>query len=428
MYNNTAYFNGSQGFWFGSFNKPNMLINNISYNNNDYCYLTTESTVITSNFLVNNTVNSAYTVTDADFVSLDQTQLLNARKIDGSLPDITFLHLASTSDLVNAGTVIDGIPYVGSAPDIGAFENSILLTIEGTVINNTEVGTWIGVNIARNDTTTFIYKNNSITSVNSAGYVLQAGDEQVDSNNNNLKAEVITGNKFIWNGADTNSITHGIFTGYNTDAIIKYNYIEKVPMGIVRKSNGMTNISGGVAYNIINNPLKAGVVVKGMKNVNIYNNTFYSEHTIAETWRGLVDIYSNDSPYGLTSGTKIFNNIFYTKNQILNINVYDSENLIDFESDYNVFYCESGTPIFKIGSVIKTFAQWQALGYDLHSVIINPNFTNFIDFIPSTKLSYGTNLGSIWETGLSIDAIWSTNDPATTIQNGTWQVGSIIYP
>ena len=31
------------------------------------------------------------------------------------------MHLASTSDLVNAGTNV-GYPYYGSAPDIGAFE------------------------------------------------------------------------------------------------------------------------------------------------------------------------------------------------------------------------------------------------------------------------------------------------------------------
>jgi len=35
-------------------------------------------------------------------------------------------------------------------------------TIEGTVINNAETGTWYGVNISRSVPTKLIYRNNSI--------------------------------------------------------------------------------------------------------------------------------------------------------------------------------------------------------------------------------------------------------------------------
>jgi hypothetical protein len=124
--------------------------------------------------------------------------------------------------------------------------------------------------------------------------MLQAGDEGIGNTNNNLDGEVITGNKFIWNGTDMTSITHGVFTGYNINAVIIFNYLDNVPMRIVRKSNGMTDISGAVAYNIIKNP-NFGVVVKGMNGIKIYNNTFYSSRTTTETSRGLIDIYANDS-------------------------------------------------------------------------------------------------------------------------------------
>lgn len=303
------------------------------------------------------------------------------------------------------------------------------LTLEGTIINDNTTGIWAGIDIPRSVPTAFTYRNNTITSVNSAGYMLQAGDESPGRSNNNLAGEVITGNKFTWNGTDMKSITHGVFTGYNINAIIKYNYLDKVPMGIIRKSNGMTNTSGGVAYNIVNNPPATAVVVKGINNVAVFNNTFYSARTISETWRGLIDIYTNTDivPNGSATGTKIFNNIFYTKHQIANINVYANENLTGFESDYNVFYCEDGAPMFKVAGVTKTFAQWQALGYDTHSVVINPNFINFTDFVPGKRLDYGTNLDTTWKTGLSVDAVWGTTDPVTTNQNGTWQVGARIY-
>jgi hypothetical protein len=58
----------------------------------------------------------------SDFVSLDTAGVRAARKADGSLPDITFMHLKPTSALVNAGTVYSGITYSGSKPDLGCFE------------------------------------------------------------------------------------------------------------------------------------------------------------------------------------------------------------------------------------------------------------------------------------------------------------------
>ncbi|MBK7713359.1 MAG: hypothetical protein IPJ37_22330 [Bacteroidales bacterium] len=306
------------------------------------------------------------------------------------------------------------------------------LTIEGITVNNTEKGTWTGVNIKRDVPTTLLYRNNSITSVNTASYQLQAGDEDVLNTNNNLKGEIISGNKLTWNGTDLSSITHGIFTGYNINATIEYNYLDKVPMAIVRKSNGMINTSGAVAYNIIKNPIATALAIKGMKGVNVYNNTIYSNQKMYNgstgVWRGLIDIYANDNPVAYSSGTKIKNNIFYTVNQIYNITVSESEDLAGFESDYNVFYCESGTPVFNYLGSKKTFAEWQALGYDIHSKVINPNFNNTVDFVPAARLDYGTDLGTTWQAGLSTSATWTVGvSPATVSQNGAWQVGARIF-
>jgi len=46
---------------------------------------------------------------------------MRPRKVDGSLPDITFGHLKAGSDLIDKGINV-GLPYSGSAPDLGAFE------------------------------------------------------------------------------------------------------------------------------------------------------------------------------------------------------------------------------------------------------------------------------------------------------------------
>jgi len=309
------------------------------------------------------------------------------------------------------------------------------LTVEGVEVKSTVEGVWYGYNVLRDHPTTFIFRNNSITSVNASGYMLQAGDEGITKTNNHLDGEIITGNRFIWNGTDKTSITHGLFTGYNVNAIIKYNYLDKVPMGIIRKSYGMKDVSGVIAYNIIKNPISTCVVVKGMNNVRIYNNTFYSNLGTYDgpgigTWRGLVEIYANEkfTPPIASTGVKVKNNIFYTKYQIANIHIYEKENLPGFESDYNVFYCEAGTPMFNYLGNDKTFAQWQELGYDRHSVVVNPNFKNITDFIPATRLNYGTDLGAKFRTGLSTTSTWNLGvSPETENQNGIWQAGARIY-
>lgn len=51
----------------------------------------------------------AATASAADFVSVDVSQLARPRNADGTLPTITAFTLASTSDLINAGTNV-GLP------------------------------------------------------------------------------------------------------------------------------------------------------------------------------------------------------------------------------------------------------------------------------------------------------------------------------
>jgi uncharacterized repeat protein (TIGR02059 family) len=225
------------------------------------------------------------------------------------------------------------------------------------------------------------------------------------------------------------SITHGIFTGHNRNVVIKYNYLEHVPMGIIRKSgNNMADDSGGVAYNIIKGGA-VGIVVKGLSNVKIYNNTLYSDRTPAQTWRPLVNVYTNtdNQTYSVAHGTKIFNNIFYTKYRTYVISVDDAESLNGFESDYNVFWSEAGTPVFNLSGKSLTFDEWKAKGYDTHSIVINPGFRDLVNFVPSARLDYGTDLGPGWSSGLSVDAVWGKFSPAVSSQNGKWQVGAVIY-
>ena len=144
--NNAQYFNNTSYHNYGGyFDVPLVLVNtrglemrnNIAYNNSSQDYEQVgiyNPSVYTES---NNTwiatqetgagswpgwvLNNNYTITNADFVSLDSSQIRLPRKSDWSLPDITFLKLASTSDLIDGGVDV-GLPFNGSAPDLGYAE------------------------------------------------------------------------------------------------------------------------------------------------------------------------------------------------------------------------------------------------------------------------------------------------------------------
>jgi hypothetical protein len=68
-----------------------------------------------------NYFNLPVTVSEADFLSVDQKLLTAPRQADGSLPVNDFMHLAPGSDLLDKGINI-GYPFKGVAPDLGCFE------------------------------------------------------------------------------------------------------------------------------------------------------------------------------------------------------------------------------------------------------------------------------------------------------------------
>lgn len=140
LYNNVAYRNGytnfdgaGLGFAFFDTASPDatellqVLRNNISYDNDDADMFIAATALVTESHNTW-TDDAGVTVTDEDFVALhDEAEaraLMTApRQPDGSLPDLQgFLQLRPDSDLVDAGVDV-GLPYAGSAPDLGPYES-----------------------------------------------------------------------------------------------------------------------------------------------------------------------------------------------------------------------------------------------------------------------------------------------------------------
>jgi hypothetical protein len=117
FFNNIAFGNTNQAYIFSAYNTNDVLRNNISYKNGSDGIFRSNQTID------HNSWQNGLNVSDADFLSLDGSQLIVSRKADGGLPDITFMHLAPGSELIDAGADV-GLPFRGVAPDIGAFETS----------------------------------------------------------------------------------------------------------------------------------------------------------------------------------------------------------------------------------------------------------------------------------------------------------------
>ena len=131
-YNNTGYRNGNRDF--NMLNRPSrenaenidgpgydhVLINNVAYAD----FGSGVSNIVDSlNTIEANNWTLGISVSSDDFLSVDLEQLTAPRKPDGSLPDIDFLRPTSGSMLIDAGVDI-GFPFLGEAPDLGAFESA----------------------------------------------------------------------------------------------------------------------------------------------------------------------------------------------------------------------------------------------------------------------------------------------------------------
>jgi hypothetical protein len=124
--NNTAYRNGTN---FNMLNRNadftasvsgfgHKLINNLSLKARTY---DTQYIDPKQNELITNGFADNMKVNEKDFKRLDESLLMAARELDGSLPQNDFLRLTKRSKLINKGTEA-GFPYKGKAPDLGAFE------------------------------------------------------------------------------------------------------------------------------------------------------------------------------------------------------------------------------------------------------------------------------------------------------------------
>jgi hypothetical protein len=114
-YNNTGYGNKEANFaiWEAY---PYRLRNNLSYRGGR------RDEIDAAVDQAHNSWTLPVTITDADLVSLKSAGCDGPRQRDGSLPELSFLRPAEGGSLVGRGVNV-GLPYRGSAPDLGAYQH-----------------------------------------------------------------------------------------------------------------------------------------------------------------------------------------------------------------------------------------------------------------------------------------------------------------
>lgn len=119
MVNCTSVSNGAANYSF--FETPtkgprlyNLLINCVSFGGGALTNLAANTVALSNSWQIAST-------TAADFASLDTIGATNARNADFTLPTSSLFRLVAGSDLIDRGLNV-GLPFNGSAPDLGAFE------------------------------------------------------------------------------------------------------------------------------------------------------------------------------------------------------------------------------------------------------------------------------------------------------------------
>nr|WP_169739888.1 cellulose binding domain-containing protein [Actinospica robiniae] len=119
FYNNTGYDNHPDFNMLGiSSSGAAIGIGNLR---NNIAYAGSLTSNMTGTNAADNSWNLSVTMSDSQFQSVSTTGWDAARQSDGSLPALPYLHLAANSTLIDKGVNV-GLPYNGSAPDLGAFE------------------------------------------------------------------------------------------------------------------------------------------------------------------------------------------------------------------------------------------------------------------------------------------------------------------
>lgn len=335
---------------------------------------------------------------------------------NGLSPQTSFATLQFAANRVSAGdsVMVLGGNYIGFDIRTSGSQSSpiVFKAIENdVVIYQRNAGTPDGINVENADW--IVIDGFEVKDQPRAGIRIVLSDFVVVKNNN-------CHNNYRW----------GIFSGFTDDITIENNicsystdehgiYVSNSSdRPIIRNNHSFNNNSCGIHMNgdismggdgIISNALIEGNILHdngygggsalnmdGVQDSKIYNNLIYNNHATGIALYRIDggDASKNNKVYNNTivhpadgrwailivdgsTGNTLYNNIFINHHSFRGSIAIDAASAGGFVSDYNIIVNRLSN---NDGNSNMTLSQWQSLGYDIHSMIANPESQIFVDF------------------------------------------------
>jgi len=305
------------------------------------------------------------------------------------------------------------------------FDNNEFKTdVSGTIthISLSSVGSSTGVPQITNN----IFQTKSV-----ADYTLIIGSDGSSVHAADFDGAIVTGNALY--GADyydstADSENHGLFMAHIINANVSNNYCNGSGMGIALKEDGRGYTSGGLFNNIIINCAYTGILLKGVQDVPVYNNTIiYTNQTLSSSG---INIRKNDAS-GDADGSLIKNNVIYSTAPTANfssITLGEEEfDEGDYAIDYNDTFSTQGTGFRSAadGTTYTDIASWRTKLTDAaNSINSDPKFNdNYSIKSNSPCKGTGATLAATYDDQLAND--YSFPDPDLVQQTAPWNMGAI---
>lgn len=325
-------------------------------------------------------------------------------------------------DFYNNNVTVNGISNYGVVyieKDFTAY-NNIIDSYSANTYFDFAIST---ISIATNGS----FYNNKVKHRGLSGYGLKVGKETggglvpitIDIYNN-----VILGATYFDNSINpANSTAHMIFIGFVNTFEIHHNYCNGGSPGIGIKGDGTQDISTCKMYSNIckdnnNNFILQGVT--GGKWVNC---------TSIQTLNILRHFSFGQEVDGITQYSSMKNCLIYgLNNSTMAITIVAGSEL-GFESNYNNIYTPNkATPINHATLGQVSLSTWQAAGYDVNSLRVDPQFTGLVPY--NSELNAGNNEGEDYNLVLHPNTDWGTDlqiPVVQTVEQGeNWTIGAYV--
>jgi len=424
--------NGKREFYN---NRINGVFSNILFgiaaNLDYYKFYGNEINLTSGTYLINSASNIGYLEIVQNRFTLKSTYTQDAIYLVAGTAALTKIN----NNLFNAVSVFTKF-IINTINEYCEVKNNLFNYFSGDSIGVT--GAEIALQRSSGNTATFDLievSGNKILSNRAINYNIEIGNEGTSTSDNKNTSSIIQKNYIRsanYYAYATGVGVHSTFIGFQSNGKVLYNFINGGGYAVIIKGSTGT-VGGNIRGNVIIDSDK-GIYVKGAQQIVINNNTVIMSARVTQPEWGIALLVNTGGD--IPDGCVVKNNILIS----LSANTFNAINVGaegTNDIDYNIYYCPNGTLQFIINNAAKTFAEWQALGHDTHSIVLTDAQYNALlnaDYTlkaGSVAIGSGVALDAAYDDGLDASTNWGTDAQLPVVvtkqQGASWDIGAYIH-